>query len=140
MSGGSRSDPPAGTGRQARRPGPPRSRADRLLDLLAAAAGIWAAAALVLAVLVALAVTLAFILVMGLAVASAAPRAAAAPVMPSAAAPVRSAVSRQRPALPGRYIPVRENPAVAGAGRWRAGSTTSVVQPALPSGPAALTR
>ncbi len=92
---------------------------DRLLDLLAAAAGIWAAAALVVAVLVALAVTLAFILVVGLAVASAAPRA---------------------PALPGAYIPVREKPAVAAEGRRWAGSTTRVVQPTLPSGPAAVTR
>ena len=92
---------------------------DRLLDLLAAAAGIWAAAALVVAVLVALAVTLAFILVVGLAAASAAPRG---------------------PALRGAYIPVREKPAVAAEGRRRAGSTTSVVQPTLPSGPAAVTR
>ena len=78
-----------------------------------------------LAILVALAVTLAFILVAGLAVASAASRPVAAP--------------RSPPAAPG-YIPVRENPAVAGAGRRWAGSTTSVVQPALPSGPAAVTR
>jgi hypothetical protein len=92
---------------------------DRLLDLLAAAAGIWAAVALVVAVLVALAVTLAFILVVGLAVASAAPRG---------------------PALPGAYIPVRDKPPVAAEGRWWAGSTTSVVQPTLPSGPAAVTR
>ena len=92
---------------------------DRLLDLLAAAAGIWAAVALVVAVLVALAVTLAFILVVGLAVASAAPRGQA---------------------LPGAYIPVREKPAVAAEGRRWAGSTTSVVQPTLPSGPAAVTR
>jgi hypothetical protein len=75
-----------------------------------------AAAALVLAVLVALAVTIAFILVIGLAIASAAPGRA-----------------------PG-YIPVRENPAVAFAGRRWAGSTISVAQPALPAGSASLTR
>jgi hypothetical protein len=60
-SGGSRSDPavpvltrrpPAGQAR--------RTACDRLLDLLAAAAGIWAAVALVLAVLLALAVTAGF--------------------------------------------------------------------------------
>ena len=71
--------------RQARPQGQPRSPKDRLLDVLAAAAGVWAAVALLLAVLVALAVTLAFILVIGVAVASAAPRVAAAPVIPSAA-------------------------------------------------------
>jgi hypothetical protein len=62
-SGGSRSDPavpvltrrpPAGQAR--------RTACDRLLDLLAAAAGIWAGVALVLAVLLALAVTAAFVL------------------------------------------------------------------------------
>lgn len=49
-----------------RSPGPAgqarRTACDRLLDLLAAAAGIWAAVALVLAVLLALAVTAAFVL------------------------------------------------------------------------------
>jgi hypothetical protein len=78
----------------------------------------------VLAVLVALAVTVALILVAGLAASSAARRAAAAPAPPAARG----------------YSPVREYPAVAAAGlRWD-GSTTSVVQPTLPSGPAALTR
>jgi hypothetical protein len=101
-----------------------RSWRDRLLGLLVAVAGIWAAVALVLAVLVALAVTLAFILVIGLAVASAAPRGPADGL----------------PRAPGRYIPVRENPAVALAGRRWAGSTTSVVHPTLPPGPAAVTR
>lgn len=48
------------------------ARPGRLLDVLAAAAGIWAAVALVLAVLLALAVTLAVLLVAGLFVASAA--------------------------------------------------------------------
>jgi hypothetical protein len=109
----------------ARRPGTIGSRSDRLLDLLAAAAGIWAAVALVLAVLVALAVTLAFVLAAGLAVASAAPRAAAAS---HEAAGDRS------------YIPVREYPAVAAEGRRWDGSTTSVVQPSQPPGPAAVTR
>jgi hypothetical protein len=84
----------------------------------------------VLAVLVALAVTLAFILVIGLGVASAVPRPAAAP----------ACLPLPPPARPGPYIPVREKPAVAEAGRRWAGSTTSVVQPALPSGPAAATR
>ena len=69
-SGGSRSDPavpvltrrpPAGQAR--------RTACDRLLDLLAAAAGIWAAVALVLAVLLALAVTAAFVLLVWFAVA-----------------------------------------------------------------------
>ena len=64
-SGGSRSDPavPVLTrlplARQAR-----RTACDRLLDLLAAAAGIWAAVALVLAVLLALAVTAGFALLL----------------------------------------------------------------------------
>jgi hypothetical protein len=75
-------------------------------------------------------VTLAFILVIGLGVASAVPRPAVAPVLPSATVP------GGRPA----YIPVRDRPAVAGEGRRWAGSTTSVIQPALPSGPAAVTR
>jgi hypothetical protein len=68
---------PAGTGS---RP------AGRLLDLLAAAAAIWAAAALVVAVLVALAVAVAFVLVIGAAVADAAARATgpAAPRFPGA--------------------------------------------------------
>jgi uncharacterized membrane protein YgcG len=61
--------PPA---RRAWPPGPPRSPRDRLLDVLAAAAGAWAAVALVLAVLLALAVTVALVLVAGLAVADAA--------------------------------------------------------------------
>jgi hypothetical protein len=51
-----------------------RARPGRLPDLLAAAAGVWAAAALVLAVLVALAVVLALVLAAWLAVADAAPR------------------------------------------------------------------
>src|SRR6266849_6219567 len=60
--------------RQARQPGGSRSAGDRLLGFLAAAAGIWAAVALVLAILLALVVTLAVIGVFGLAVASAAGR------------------------------------------------------------------
>ena len=62
-SGGSRPDPAVPV--PIRRPPPREARrtaSDRLLDLLAAAAGIWAAAALVLAVLLALAVTAAFVL------------------------------------------------------------------------------
>jgi hypothetical protein len=55
--------------RQARPQGPPRSPRDRLPDVLAAAAGVWAAAALVLAVLLALAVTAAFVLLVGFALA-----------------------------------------------------------------------
>ena len=58
--------------RQARPQGPPRSPKDRLADVLAAAAGVWAAAALVFAVLLALAVTVALVLVAGLAIAGAA--------------------------------------------------------------------
>jgi hypothetical protein len=59
--------------RLARQPGASRSGGDRLLGFLAAAAGIWAAVALVLAILVALVITLAVIGI-ALAVASAAGR------------------------------------------------------------------
>jgi hypothetical protein len=88
-----------------------RALKDRLPDALAAAAGIWAAAALVLAVLIALAVTVAFILAVGLAVASAAPRAAAT------AREFPGTRSGAVPRLPGTRAPTttpRRGPARAG--------------------------
>jgi hypothetical protein len=110
----------------------------------------------VLAVLLALAVTVALVLAAGLAVADAAGYherharlGVAGPAGNLAALPPAQHRGTPSPAS-GRsshgtagargYMPVRENPEVALAGRWWAGSTTTVVQPALPSGPAAVIR